>query len=134
MNNVVLDSSAVLAMVLNEPGGKRVDALLDAIEPGGKLRVAISTVNICEVLTRMQRDNQAMTAKELYAALNGADIVAFERDAAELAAGYMRINAALSLGDRACLALSSVLKATAWTADRFWSTLPLDVPVKLIRP
>jgi ribonuclease VapC len=134
VTNVVLDSSAILAMFLNEPGGKRVEGLFDAIESGGNVKVAVSTVNVCEVLTRMQRDNKAITARELYAALSGADIVDFQKRSVELAAGYARVNQALSLGDRACLALARTQKATAWTADRFWGTLSLDVPIKLIRP
>jgi PIN domain nuclease of toxin-antitoxin system len=130
----VLDSAAVLAMIQNEPGGMRVEGLLDSLELGAKVKVAMSWVNWCEVLTRTQRDNKTMTAEDLNAALAGVELVPFGRAAAELAAGYAQVNRALSFGDRACLALAKTNQATAWTADRAWAQVKLDVPVELIRP
>ena len=120
-------------MVQGEPGGERVEALLDAVELGADVHVFISAVNWCEVLTRTQRDNHGMTAEELTAALNGIELVPFGKAEAELAAGYSRVSQALSLGDRACLALAKNNHATAWTADRVWVQFKLDVPVELIR-
>ena len=133
MIRIVLDSAAVLAMIQGEPGGERVESLLDALEPGADVQVTISSVNWCEILTRMQRDNRSMTAEDLTAALAGIELVPFDREAAELAAGYARVSQALSLGDRACLALAKANHATAWTADRVWVQFKLDVPVELIR-
>lgn len=133
VNRIVLDASAVLAMIQGEPGGERVEALLDAIEPGTEGKIAICSVNWCEVLTRTRRDNDGMTAEELTAALAGVELVPFGRADAEVAAAYALINQSLSLGDRACLALAKTLQATAWTAERLWSRISLDVPVELIR-
>jgi PIN domain nuclease of toxin-antitoxin system len=133
VSNIVLDASAVLAMIQGEPGGERVEALLDAMELGAGGKVAICSVNWCEVLTRTRRDNDGMTAQELTAALCGVELVPFGRVDAEVAAGYAQVNQALSLGDRACLALAKTLRATAWTAERLWSRIPLDVPIELIR-
>lgn len=133
MNSIVLDSAAVLAMVQGERGGERVEALLDSIELGADVKVAVSSVNWCEVLTRTKRDNDGMTAQELTAALSGVELVPFGRADAEVAANYAVVNRALSLGDRACLALAKSLQATAWTADRIWMEFKLDVPVELIR-
>src|ERR1700722_18582551 len=129
MSSVVLDSSAILAMILEEPGGRRVDALFDAVASGREVRVSVSAVNLCEVLTRIQREDRSIAPEELYAALNGAELVAFDEGSAELAAAYARVSSALSLGDRACLALANKRKATAWTADRLWATVSLDVPI-----
>lgn len=134
MNSIVLDSAAVLAMVQCEPGGERLEALLDSIQLGADVRVAMSWVNWCEVLTRAQRDNPGMTGDDLTAALAGVELVPFGRGAAELAAGYAQVSRALSLGDRACLALAKANQATAWTGDRVWTQFQLDVPVELIRP
>lgn len=133
MNSIVLDASAVLAMVQQEPGGERVEALLDAVEDGADLRVAISSVNWCEVLTRTQRDHLGMTPDKLSAAFASVDLILFSKSDAELAAAYSRVNQALSLGDRACLALAKARNATVWTADRFWTQCKLDVAVELIR-
>jgi len=52
---------------------------------------------------------------------------------AELAASYAKVSRALSLGDRACLALARINHATAWTSDQLWMQLALNVPVELIR-
>jgi ribonuclease VapC len=134
VSNIVLDSAAVLAMIQGEPGGERIQALLDLVELGGDVQMAISSVNWCEVLTRTQRDYHGMTAEELTAALSGVELVPFGKAAAELAATYAQVDKALSLGDRACLALAKSRHATAWTADRVWAQFKLDVPVELIRP
>jgi PIN domain nuclease of toxin-antitoxin system len=128
-----LDSAAVLAMLQGEPGGERVEAILDAMELGADVQVAISSVNWCEVLTRTQRDHRGMAAEELTAALAGIELIPFSKEAAEIAASYALISQALSLGDRACLALAKINYATAWTADRIWVQFNLDVPVELIR-
>ena len=133
MSSIVLDSAAVLAMIQGEPGGERIEALLDSIELGADVQVAISSVNWCEVLTRTRRDHHGMTAEELAAALSGVELVPFGKAAAELAAGYAQIDRVLSLGDRACIALAKTRNATAWTADRIWALVQLDVPVELIR-
>jgi ribonuclease VapC len=133
VNSIVLDSAAVLAMIQGERGGDRVEALLDSIESGAEVRAAMSWVNWCEVLTRVQRDNPAMAADELTAVLAGVELVPFGAAAAELAASYARVSRSLSLGDRACLALARINHATAWTSDQLWMQLALDVPVELIR-
>lgn len=134
MNRIVLDSSAVLAMLNGEAGGDRVESLLESMEGVANVRVALSWVNWCEVLTRTQRDNPEATAEELTSALAGVELVPFGPAAAQLAAGYAQVTRALSLGDRACLALAKMMDGSVWTADRVWAQLELDVPVTLIRP
>lgn len=134
MNSIVLDSAAVLAMIQHEPGGEKVEALLDLVESGAQVTVGLSWVNWCEVLTRAQRDFPAMTAEDLSTSLAGVELVDFDGSLAELAASYATVSRSLSLGDRACLALAKSRGATAWTADRIWIKFGLDVPVQLIRP
>jgi ribonuclease VapC len=133
VNRVVLDASAVLALIFGEPGGERVEALLDDLEAGSDMHVAIGSVNWCEVLTRMQREKLEESAMRLSALLAGVDLIPFGKEDAETAADYAAKNRALSLGDRACLALAKNLQATAWTAERLWVQCALDVPVELIR-
>ena len=133
MNKIVLDASAVLAMILEEPGGERVDALLDAMEFGSDAEVFISSVNWCEILTRMQREKLAISGDRLSAVLAGVELVPFVRAEAELAAAFSSVSRALSLGDRACLALAKSKHAIAWTTERLWGRCPVDVPVELIR-
>ena len=133
VNRVVLDSAAVLAMIQGEPGGERVEALLDAKELGADVQVLMSWVNWCEVLTRTQRDNRAMTGDELTGALVGVELSVFGPVDAELAATYALVHRALSLGDRACLALAIERKATVYTTDRVWKSLDLGMKIEVIR-
>ena len=134
MNRIVLDASAVLAMILNEPGGERVNALLEALESGSVGEVFISSVNWCEILTRMQKESLLMSGDDLSAILAGVGLVPFGRTEAGVAAAYAYAGRALSLGDRACLALAKSKQAIAWTTERLWTQCQLDVPVELIRP
>jgi PIN domain nuclease of toxin-antitoxin system len=133
VNKIVLDASAVLAMILEEPGGERVDALLDAMEFGSDAEVFISSVNWCEILTRMQREKLAISGDRLSAVLAGVELVPFVRAEAELAAAFSSVSRALSLGDRACLALAKSKQAIAWTTERLWSQCAVGVPIELIR-
>ena len=133
MHNMVLDSSAVLALILKEPGGERVGALLDGMDRGDRTQAALSSVNWCEILTRLYRDNQAITAQDLAALLAGVELVPFGRETAERAADFARSNPSLSLGDRACLALASTRNATAWTTDKIWARIKNAPDLEILR-
>jgi ribonuclease VapC len=131
--NVVLDSSAVLALILKERGGQRLDALLAAIDRGDDVQVAISAVNWSEILGRLHRDHRTIAPFDLAALLSGVELVPFGRREAEVAADYVRIAPSLSLGDRACLALASARKATAWTTDKIWARMNIGVDLEVLR-
>jgi PIN domain nuclease of toxin-antitoxin system len=132
-NSVILDSSAVLALILKEPGGNKVGDLLALSESDSDLRIAIGVVNWCEILTRLYRDHASMTAQLLDGLLGGVELVPFARTEADLAADYSRTYPELSLGDRACLALAKVRNATAWTTDKAWSRVRAGVPIEVLR-
>lgn len=124
---VVLDASAVLALLEGEPGADDVEALLD-----GSI---MSAVNLSEVLQKtIEHDVDTDGLEDDLEAL-GVEIRSFDtlqaRAAAELWERAPR--AGLSLGDRACLALASGLGVVAVTADRRWASLPLEVPVRVVR-
>jgi len=129
VSRVVLDASAALALILNEPGGNRVMALIQAQQ----IPVAMSSANWCETLTRLQRDSPIMDAKKLASMLPGVEVVPFSRAEAEIAAELAKRSGALSLGDRACLALAITRKARAWTTDKMWASLKLAVHVEFLR-
>jgi PIN domain nuclease of toxin-antitoxin system len=120
-------------MILNEPGGERVEVLLDELELGLDADVFISSVNWCEILTRMQREKLVMSGERLSSVLTGVELAPFVRSDAEMAATFSYVSRALSLGDRACLALAKSKQATAWTTERLWSQCNLDVSIELIR-
>ncbi|WP_086820805.1 type II toxin-antitoxin system VapC family toxin [Allokutzneria sp. NRRL B-24872] len=123
---VVLDASAVLALLYREPGQEVVRELLDGSR--------ISTVNWSEVVQKLtQRGSSPDIATYLLAL--GVAVEPFTQDDAELAAAlYSRTKqSGLSLGDRACLALAARLNAPALTADKAWAAADTDVEVRLIR-
>ena len=95
----------------------------------------ISTVNICEVLTRQYELgwDRAM-AQAAFEALE-LDVSTFPiADAATAAALRAATrHAGLSLGDRACLALALREKVPVMTADRDWLKVDVGVEVLLIR-
>jgi ribonuclease VapC len=111
LNKIVFDSSAVLAMILKEPGGERVETALDTTSQGTGNEIAISSVNWCEVLTKLQRGPALLTPEELAGILSGVEVVPFEQNDAELAAQLNLRSPFISLGDRACLSLASLRKA-----------------------
>jgi ribonuclease VapC len=129
VSRVVLDASAALAFILGEPGGDRVMALLRA----RKASVAMSSVNWCEALTRLQRNSPIMNANKLTSMLPGVEVVAFSQSEAEMAAELAKLSGALSFGDRACLALAHAHKATAWTTDKIWMQAKAGVPIEMLR-
>jgi len=125
----VLDASALLALLLDEPGAGRVTALLDD--------AAISAVNLSEVVSQYARRGIAVSEIRRMLSLFSIQVIPFD-DALAFDAGLLvpkTKSAGLSLGDRACLALALQLGATALTADRSWSRISraIGVEIELIR-
>lgn len=125
----VLDASAVLAALLDEPGGKIVEDLLeDAV---------ICSVNLSEVADGLARNgNSEIQSRALISAL-GLTVVDADAELA-LDAGFLRARTTrygLSLGDRFCFALGRRLAASVVTADRIWekAAAVAEVNVRLIR-
>ena len=126
MSKAVLDSSAVLAVLLEEAGCDHVEGVL----PGALL----SAVNLAEVVSKLCERGVPASEAMLAVAAIGVDVVPFDGDQA-LQAGALRPltrAAGLSLGDRACLALSRLRGLPAMTADVAWAGAP-DCDVILIR-
>jgi len=65
--------------------------------------------------------------------LPGVEVVAFTQPEAEIAAELAKRFAALSLGDRACLALARKRKATAWTTDKIWVQVKTIGTIEILR-
>ena len=133
MPSTVLDASALLAYLHDEPGAEIV---ADAIAEGS----AISTVNLAEVLGRAagHDGDPARLAEQMgtRGLLGGAIAVEpfTEDDSLEVARLRPATRAqGLSLGDRACIALARRLGLPALTADTAWSRLDLEVTLQQIR-
>ena len=129
MGDVVLDASAILALIFEEPGSDRVEAHL----PGA----LVSTVNIAEVATRLLAFDMPVETVETMIDTLQLSIQVFDYDQA-LAVGQLRSvtrSAGLSLGDRACLALAKARNTRALTTDRAWESIAGEaaVDVELLR-
>lgn len=126
MSDVVLDSSAVLALLTNEPGTDVVEAAL----PGALL----STVNLAEIVAKLcERGMPAEEATSLIYSI-GVEVAEFDTEQATRS-GELRVStrsAGLSLGDRACLALAQVRALPVLTADTAWGQLK-HLDIRLIR-
>lgn len=124
---VILDSSAVLAMVFGEPGGGHVLS---------KSRGALlSAVNADEVFHKVARKGIDRRDVETQLTKLAVEITAFDTAQARLCAAlHPRVAGTdRSFADRACLSLGM---ATGWpilTADDKWLTLGLDLDIRLIR-
>lgn len=131
----ILDASALLALLQDEPGAATV---VEAIEAGA----AVSTVNLSEVLAKLAergehvRSAMATIRQAVDRADGGLRIEPFtEEDGIEAADLRPRSKSqGLSFGDRACLSLAARFEVPAVTADKNWADLPeVGVAVKLIR-
>ena len=124
---IVLDASAMLALLFRETGHERVATVLS--------QSCMSTVNLAEVITRFARDGH--DAQKVLQHINGSpvELVPFLAEDAALAAmlAPQVRNLGLSLGDRACLALAMVRDVPVYTADRMWETVDLGLTIELIR-
>lgn len=115
----VLDASAVLAVLHQEPGGDKVVPLL--------AQSCLGAVNLAEVHSKLA--DAGLTEAEASESIALLSLPVEPLDE-ELARSIGRLRpltrkAGLSLGDRSCLALTMRLKATAVTAERGWSKLDL---------
>ena len=123
----ILDASALLAFLFDEPGADRAADVLS--------RAAISTINWAEVVQRViARGGNATPARDdLLDA--GLELVPVSIGDAELAAVWQAPTRrlGLSLADRACLALAHRTGLPALTADRSWRDIDLGVDVEIIR-
>jgi ribonuclease VapC len=127
VTEVVLDSSAVLALLNDEKGADLVRAELD--------QAVIGAVNLAEVLTVLSDCGLSdIEAEAAFAALD-IEVVPFDAPAAGATARLRPTtkSAGLSLGDRACLALARQRKVKAMTADRAWTRLKLPIEIDIIR-
>jgi PIN domain nuclease of toxin-antitoxin system len=110
----LLDASALLAVLLGEPGQEHVLAILD--------RSFVHSVNVAEVIARLIRSGVPVkAAKSAVSELHLETEHEFREPAlcGEMLAASRELG--LSLGDCVCLTTAAMSGAIAVTADRVWS-------------
>jgi len=128
VSRIVLDASAVLAILNREAGSEKLSPRLlsDA---------TISNVNLAEVQGKLV--SRGLDPDDAWDAALGLvrEPEAFTIEQARIAGDLVTQTRplGLSLGDRACLSLGIVLRATVYTADRSWKRLRLGIPIHYIR-
>lgn len=128
MSDIVLDASAILAIIFQERGAERLtDDIMD--------HSVIGTVNLAEVQSKLIKKGfdpeeawesalSLVTAAEPYTSEQA-------RIAGDLITKTEKYG--LSLGDRSCLALAIALKAPVYTTEQIWRNLKLGIPIHVIR-
>jgi PIN domain nuclease of toxin-antitoxin system len=127
MAKVVLDASAILAVLRAEPGAQTVAPVIaDSL---------VSAVNFSEVIAKLiERGARPDDAEEIALGLPYT-IIGFDADEGVAAARLISRTRSLGLsfGDRACLALAESTGLPALTADRSWQSVQSEIKVTLIR-
>lgn len=124
---IVLDASAVMAVLKLEPGG---DAVADVLG-----QAVISTINLSEVVTSLVNQGAPFSrAADIVRSLI-IEVIPFDEQLAFAAASLRAATrtSGLSFGDRACVALGRHTSLPVMTADKTWAKLDVGVDVRLIR-
>ena len=127
MSEVVVDASAILALLNQETGSEEVLKFMG--------KAAISTVNLSEVIAKLADAGiPEEDIRQILSNLN-LEVIDFNEKQA-LKAGMLRPNTksiGLSFGDRACLALGIILNQPVLTTDRLWGSINVGVEVRVVR-
>ena len=128
-DKIVIDASAILAILLDEPGAENV---VGALAEG-----CCSAIGVAEVATKLTENgiDRLAVSRSIHALALSIYPVEAE-DAVDI--GILRAatrKAGLSLGDRCCLALAQKLDLPVLTADRAWAGIAdaVGVEVRVIR-
>ena len=126
MTEIVLDASALIALLRDEPGASKVAGALQSAR--------MSAVNYAEVVSHFIRFG--MPERDVDAMLDPlpVQLVPVDKGLAQVAGRLRAVTAeaGLSLGDRFCLALALRDGLPAWTADKVWRTIADATKVKVV--
>jgi PIN domain nuclease of toxin-antitoxin system len=122
---VVLDASAVLALLQEEPGADEVEAVLDG--------ALMSCVNLAEVLQKAEQHGADVEGLEYDLEALGVGFRPLDVPAARETAALWRKGSGLSLGDRACLALAAQVGGVAVTTEQGWTRATRGIHIRRVR-
>jgi PIN domain nuclease of toxin-antitoxin system len=124
---VVLDASALLACLQDEPGDEAVEGML--------AESVMSSVNWAEVVQKSVAAGVVVDGMREDLAALGLTIAPFSPEDAEMA-GQLWLQTrqtGLSLGDRACLSVGIRLNVPVLTCDRLCPNLNLELDIRAVR-
>ena len=126
MSEVVLDASALIAMLRGERGAAKVASAIAGAR--------VSAVNYSEVVAHFI--HAGMPAPEVDAMLDPLPmtVVPVDKALAQIAGRLRAVTAeaGLGLGDRTCLALARRDGLSAWTSDGGWKKIADAAEVKVV--
>jgi ribonuclease VapC len=125
--DAVLDASALLAFLQNEPGAEEVEAVLT--------RSCISAVNLAETLSKLVEYGKPLDDVGYQIERLHIPVIPFDAEQAKLVASLWKATRVmgLSLGARACLALGLKAGLTVLTTEGAWAKVNVGVDVGVIR-
>ena len=129
MPRAVLDASAVLVVILEEPGA---EVVAEALRSGA----VMSAVSVAEVASRLHQDGWTESEVALVFDNLGIEVLPFDREVALMSGRYRTLTRrlGLGLGDRACLATGRVEGRPKLTSDRSWLEIGIvDPDIRSIR-
>lgn len=112
----VLDASALLAFLLDEPGSDEVERALVA-------GAVCSAANWSEVSQKIIAKQRNWSVVKTLLLSYGLEVAPVTLEDAECAARLWSENSKLWLGDRLCLALSERIEREVLTADTAWGSI-----------
>lgn len=128
MHRIVLDASAILAVINREPGA-------EILTPAMLGRSVASAVNLAEVQTKLVSCGWNCDEAWEDATSPVREVVPFDEKQAR-AAGDLEIQTralGLPLGDRACLGLGIALNVPVYTSEKAWKKLKVSTGIQVIR-
>src|SRR5258708_38110780 len=127
VNRVVLDASAILAIINSEPGMEKLTT--DQLARG-----VGSAVNLAEVQTKLVSRGWSSEQAWEDGTSPVREVLPFDEEHAKVAGDLVTQtrHLGLSLGDRACLALGIALDVPVYTAGKSWKKLKMAVKIHVI--
>jgi ribonuclease VapC len=121
VTEAVLDASALVAFLRNEPGVDKVAAVLAGS--------CVSAVNLAETISKMVEYGKPLDAVTFQIERLRIAVIPFDAEQAKIVASLWKATrvAGLSLGDRACLALGLKQGVPVLTADQQWAKADVGV-------
>ncbi len=119
----ILDSFALLAHFEDEPGGRRIKAIL-AQAAKQRAKILLSLINYGEVVYITEREQGIRAAQQVISAIDRLPITIVEADRRlTLAAAHIKAHHAVSYADAFAIALAQEHQATLLTADPEFRTV-----------